>query len=59
MKKIILMLALVLPVLASAQKIGHINSQEVMALMPETKVMGEKLDSVQSSYESQLVVYQE
>jgi outer membrane protein len=59
MKKIILMLALVLPILASAQKIGHINSQEVMALMPETKVMGEKLDSVQSSYESQLVVYQE
>ncbi len=59
MKKLILMLAVVLPILASAQKIGHINSQEVMALMPETKRMGEKLDSVQSAYESQLVVYQE
>lgn len=55
----IIMLALVLPVLASAQKIGHVNSQEVMALMPETKRMGEKLDSVQTSYESQLAVYQE
>lgn len=55
----ILMLALVLPILASAQKIGHVNSQEIMALMPETKRMGEKLDSVQTSYESQLAVYQE
>lgn len=59
MKKMIIMLALVLPVLASAQKIGHVNSQEIMALMPETKRMGEKLDSVQTSYESQLAVYQE
>ena len=59
MKKMILMLALVLPVLASAQKIGHVNSQEIMTLMPETKRMGEKLDSVQASYESQLTVYQE
>ena len=46
MKKMILMLAMVLPILASAQKIGHVNSQEIMALMPETKLMGEKLDSV-------------
>ena len=59
MKKMILMLALVLPVLASAQKIGHVNSQEIMTLMPETKRMGEKLDSVQAGYESQLAVYQE
>jgi outer membrane protein len=59
MKKLILMLALVLPVLASAQKIGHVNSQEIMTLMPETKRMGEKLDSVQAGYESQLAVYQE
>ena len=55
----ILMLALVLPIFASAQKIGHVNSQEIMSLMPETKRMGEKLDSVQTSYESQLAVYQE
>ena len=59
MKKIILMLALALPILASAQKIGHVNSQEVMALMPETKQAGAKLDSLQSSYETQLANMQE
>ena len=59
MKKMILMLAVVLPMLASAQKIGHVNSQEIMALMPETKRMGEKLDSLQSMYETQLANMQE
>lgn len=59
MKKMILMLALVLPMIASAQKIGHVNSQEVMALMPETKRMGEKLDSLQTMYESQMLNMQE
>ena len=59
MKKVILMLAVVLPMLASAQKIGHVNSQEIMALMPETKQMGEKLDSVQGVYEKQLANMQE
>ena len=59
MKKLILMLALVMPILASAQKIGHVNSQEIMALMPETKQMGEKLDSVQGVYETQLANMQE
>ena len=50
----ILMLAIFLPVLASAQKIAYVNSQEIMTLMPETKKMGERLDSLQSSYETQL-----
>ena len=59
MKKIILMLAVALPILASAQKIGHVNSQEIMALMPETKQAGAKLDSLQSSYELQLANMQE
>ena len=59
MKKIILMLALALPMLATAQKIGHINSQEIMAIMPETKQMGAKLDSLQTSYENQLANMQE
>ena len=53
------MLAMVLPMFASAQKIGHVNSQEIMALMPETKQMGAKLDSLQSSYETQLANMQE
>jgi outer membrane protein len=59
MKKIILMLAIVLPVLASAQKIGHINSQEIMTLMPETKQMAQKMDSVQRAAETQLANMQE
>lgn len=48
------MLAIILPVVASAQKIAHVNSQEIMTLMPETKKVGERLDSLQSSYETQL-----
>ena len=59
MKKIILMLALALPMLASAQKIAIISSQEIMAAMPETRAMGEKLDSVQTDYENQLANMQE
>ena len=59
MKKLILMLALALPMLATAQKIGHINSQEVMALMPETKKMAHDLDSIQNVYENQLANMQE
>ncbi len=59
MKKIILMLALALPMLASAQKIAIISSQEIMAVMPETRAMGEKLDSVQTDYENQLANMQE
>ena len=53
------MLAMVLPMLASAQKLGHINSQEIMAVMPETKQMSQRLDSLQSAYETQLANMQE
>ena len=59
MKKMVLMLALVLPMLASAQKIGHVSSQEIMAIMPETKKMAERLDSLQGVYETQLANMQE
>ena len=59
MKKMILMLALALPMIASAQKIGHVSSQEIMAVMPETKKMAEKLDSLQGVYETQLANMQE
>ena len=59
MKKMILMLAMVLPMFASAQKIGHVSSQEIMAIMPETKKMAERLDSLQGVYETQLANMQE
>lgn len=59
MKKIILMLALVLPMLASAQKLGHINSQELLASMPELKDMQAKLDTLAGQYEVQFANMQE
>ena len=59
MKKIILMLALVLPMLASAQKLGHINSQELLASMPELKTVQSKLDTLAGQYETQFANMQE
>lgn len=62
MKKLILMLALALPMFAFAQKasvVAHVNTQEIMAAMPEIKVVGAKLDSLQGSYENVLLNMQE
>jgi len=59
MKKLFLMLAMVLPMLASAQKLGHINSQELLMLMPELKVMQAKLDTLAGQYEAQFANMQE
>ena len=59
MKKIILMLAVVLPMFASAQKIGHINSQELLAAMPELKTVQSKLDTLAGQYETQFANMQE
>ena len=53
------MLALVLPMLASAQKIGHINSQELLAAMPELKTVQSKLDTLAGQYETQFANMQE
>ena len=59
MKKIILMLAMVLPMLASAQKIGYINSQELLAAMPEIRGMQAKLDTLAGQYETQFANMQD
>ena len=59
MKKIIFMLALVLPMLVNAQKLGHINSQELLAAMPELKDMQAKLDTLAGQYEVQFANMQE
>jgi outer membrane protein len=64
MKKLILILAIVLPVLASAQKtapqvIACVSSQEVLMLMPEIKTVTAKLDSLQTNYENILLNMQE
>ena len=54
MKKIIIAMLLALPMFASAQKFGHINSQELFAQMPEVAQVRLKMDTIQSQYENQL-----
>ena len=54
MKKIIIAVMLALPMLASAQKFGHINTQELFAQMPEMAQVRAQMDTVQSQYENQL-----
>ena len=54
MKKIIITIMLALPMLASAQKFGHINTQELFAQMPEVAQVKLKMDTIQAQYENQL-----
>ena len=54
MKKFIIAVLLALPMLASAQKFGHINSQELFTQMPEVAQVKLKMDTIQSQYESQV-----
>lgn len=53
-KKIIITILLAMPMLASAQKFGHINSQEIFAQMPELTQVKLKMDTIQSQYENQV-----
>jgi outer membrane protein len=59
MKKILVILALVLPMMASAQKYGHVNTAELFQLMPELKDVTARLDSLNKQYEALLVNMQE
>lgn len=54
MKKIIITIMLALPILASAQKFGHINTQELFSQMPEVAQVKLKMDTIQGQYENQL-----
>ena len=54
MKKIFIAIMLVLPLMASAQKFGHVNTQELFAQMPEVNQVKLKMDTIQSQYENQL-----
>lgn len=60
-KKILLMAALVLPMFASAQtlKIGVIDTNEILNLMPETKDAQNKLQESQNKYEAEYTKIQE
>jgi len=61
MKKLFLILALALPMLAGAQqpKFGHVNTQELFAQMPELKEVEARLDSLNAQYEQLLTAMQE
>ena len=54
MKRIIIAVLLALPMLASAQKFGHLNTQELFAQMPEVNQVKLKMDTINSQYENQL-----
>ena len=54
MKKLIIAVLLSLPIIARAQKFGHINTQELFAAMPEVAQVKLKMDTIQSQYENQL-----
>jgi outer membrane protein len=54
MKKIIIAIMLALPMIASAQKFGHISTQELFAQMPEVAQIKLQMDTINSQYENQL-----
>ena len=54
MKKILITLLLIAPMALSAQKFGHINTQELFAQMPEVAQDKLKMDTIQNQYETQL-----
>ena len=59
MKKLLMMLMLLAPMAAFAQKFGHINAQEVMAHMPEfIKARGE-VEAAAKQYDNDLKAMQE
>lgn len=54
MKKIILAILLIAPLTLSAQKFGHVNTQELFSQMPEVAQIRLKMDTIQGQYEAQL-----
>ena len=54
MKKLIISLLLIAPMALSAQKFGHINTQELFSQMPEVAQVKLKMDTINSQYETQL-----
>ncbi len=54
MKKVIIAMMLMLPMAISAQKFGHINTQELFAMMPEVNKVRLTMDTINNQYETQL-----
>ena len=59
MKKILMMLMLLAPMAAFAQKFGHINAQEVMTQMPEIIKASGKDEAAAKQYDNDLKAMQE
>jgi len=54
MKKVIIAMLLMMPLAISAQKFGHVNTQELFAQMPEVAQVRLKMDTINNQYENQL-----
>ena len=54
MKKVIIAMMLMLPMAISAQKFGHVNTQELFAMMPEVNKLRLTMDTINNQYETQL-----
>ena len=54
MKKLFLVLALALPMMAMAQKIGHVNSSEIIAAMPELAEAQKALEAKEAEYKTEV-----
>ncbi len=48
-----------MPMLASAQKFGHINTQDLFQIMPEVNTVKVRLDSLNKEYETLLMGMQD
>ena len=59
MKKILILMALAMPLLSSAQKFGYVNTTELFALMPEVKTAQARMDSLNKQYEDMIMGMQE
>ena len=59
MKKLFVMLLMLAPVAAMAQKFGHVNTQEIIQAMPEYTKARTEIEALQKSYEADLKSMQE
>ena len=54
LKKIALILMLIAPMSVFAQKFGHFNAQEILAVMPETQKAQTDIDTMRKQYEEEI-----
>ena len=54
LKKIALILLLIAPMSVFAQKFGHFNAQEILAVMPETQKAQTDLETLRKQYEDDI-----